>query len=133
MDAESFGAEALSEVQILEKRVPAAVQPAMQAAMPSPSTPKPQSSPMPGFSFNFSLVLLYFKSYIQARNSKRLMIIGGVDRMRRIGLVERFERNKELSMYSVNHWPPCQSSLMINCLFHTCVNKLSFLEKLHVI
>lgn len=61
MDAECFGPEALSEVQILEKRVPAAVQPAMQAAMPSPATPKPQSSPMPGFLFNFSLVLLYFK------------------------------------------------------------------------
>lgn len=61
MDAECFGPEALSEVQILEKRVPAAVQPAMQAAMPSPATPKPQSSPMPGFDFNFSLVLLCFK------------------------------------------------------------------------
>lgn len=57
MDAECFGPEALSEVQILEKRVPAAVQP----AMPSPATPKPQSSPMPGFDFNFSLVLLCFK------------------------------------------------------------------------
>ena len=45
MDAESFGPEALSEVQILEKRTPSVVQAAM------PATLKAQSSPMPGFGF----------------------------------------------------------------------------------
>ena len=39
MDAESFGPEALSEVQILEKRMPTAI----------PSTPKSQPAPMPGY------------------------------------------------------------------------------------
>ena len=39
MDAEAFGPEALSEVQILEKRMPTAL----------PATPKPQPAPMPGY------------------------------------------------------------------------------------
>jgi len=38
MDAETFGPEALSEVQILENRVPSAM----------PATPKPQPKPLPG-------------------------------------------------------------------------------------
>ena len=38
MDAEAFGPEALSEVQILEKRIPTAVS----------ATPKPQSASVPG-------------------------------------------------------------------------------------
>ena len=42
MDAESFGPEALSEVQILEKMVPAAI----------PATPKPQPVPAPGYYFD---------------------------------------------------------------------------------
>lgn len=39
MDAESFGPEALSEVQIFEKRIPT----------PIPSAAKPQSTPVPGY------------------------------------------------------------------------------------
>ena len=39
MDAECFGPEALSEVQIFEKRTPT----------PIPSAAKPQSTPVPGY------------------------------------------------------------------------------------
>jgi len=39
MDAEAFGPEALSEVQILEKRIPTAIS----------ATPKPQPASAPGY------------------------------------------------------------------------------------
>lgn len=53
LDAESFGPEALSEVQILEKRIPTAL----------PATPKPQPATTPGY-YTISCGVKYFESII---------------------------------------------------------------------
>lgn len=57
LDAESFGPEALSEVQILEKRIPTAL-PAIATA-----TPKPQPATTPGY-YTISWGVKYFESII---------------------------------------------------------------------
>ena len=50
MDAEAFGPEALSEVQILEKRIPTAMS----------ATPKPQSASVPGQIKLYSIQEFFF-------------------------------------------------------------------------
>lgn len=50
MDAEAFGPEALSEVQILEKRIPTAMS----------ATPKPQSASVPGQIKLYSIQEMFF-------------------------------------------------------------------------
>ena len=55
MDAESFGTEALSEVQILEKRIPTA----------KPATPKPQPVPTPGYYFDIIIYGVQAKCFVR--------------------------------------------------------------------